>query len=1712
MAFSVDTTAPEVPSIPVLRDDVGAMTGAVVAGGATDDTTPTLSGTTEAGATVDLYDNDTKIGTVTADENGAWSFMPETPLSDGDHSLTVTSTDAAGNASAASVPLAFTVDTTVPSAPAISGLTDDVGATTGAIPSGGVTDDAMPTLAGTTEAGATVELYDNDTMIGTVTADENGAWSFTPETPLADGDHSLTVTSTDAAGNTSEASAPVTFTVDTSIPEAPAVGELSDDVGATTGAIPSGGVTDDATPTLAGTTEAGATVDLYDNDTKIGTVTADENGAWSFTPETPLADGDHSLTVTSTDAAGNTSEASSSLPFTVDTTAPAGVTGLTVTDDVGAAQGALSDGGVTDDSRPEFGGQAEAGSTVEVYDNGTLIGQVEVAEDGTWRLEPAEALADGAHAFTTVVVDAAGNRSEASAALNVTLDTSAVLVQIAEIVDDVGTITGNIVPEGMTDDATPQINGTGTSGSTITVYDGSTALGTTVVDANGAWSFTPPTALSEGVHSITATATDLNQNVSDPTPAFALTVDTTAPSMPTIDAISDDVGIVRGELAAGDATDDDRPALSGQAEAGAVVDIHDNGAKIGQAIADDNGIWSFTPAEPLAEGAHAFTVTAVDAAGNASAPSSQFAIVTDYTSPDGASLAITDVSDDVGRIVGSIVVGGVTDDDTPTIEGTAAAGSLVTIHVTDSAGARDIGTAMAGADGRWSMVPTVPLLPGENILSAVEMDAAGNASPHSPPYTIVIDKSAPMSTPAITGISDDTGGSDSDFVTTDRTLVIHGVLASALASGHTVEVSLDDGASWQMATVDADRLNWSFDNAASTLADGTYTVHARVVSAAGVNGEETAQAITVDNRGPTNLVTLDLAADSDTGVSSTDNRTSEITPTVQGQVASGSHALDALTVTVFEDANGNNVMDGEDRVLAANIAVEADGNWSASIPSLPPGTYKLMASAVATSGAAGTVASLDGNDARLVIAVDEPQQIHGDTAGFQLGWDVTTAGDFNGDGIDDLLVTSQWADTPGRANSGASYILYGTPGGLPKIHTIGEVTPTTGLKILGSRAGDRMATAINPIGDFNGDGYDDVVLASHWQDKAYVIFGNQTNAWQAGTLDLNAIDAGDNTHGFVIRNPGSTATARGQDSWFGIGAGGGGDFDGDGYKDLLIGNRQAGDSARGEGFLLYGGAGDGTGTGWHNITMVWPAGETSTWQFPAGIRGTVISAPYAGTMGVANVQGVRSVDLGDCINTVGDVNGDGVDDFVISDPRAENVMSYGYGGSAGTAFLIYGRAGGLPSQIDLNTLAATDGIRIHAQHYEWLGSATANESGNAIQALGDINGDCVGDFALAASYSEPGDPGRVWVIYGKQGGYASDLYLDAYNTQNAQVGYRGTNFTSEHGFLIVNEKSSPPSGPGTTYQQNQQTQSSTLERFGSGIRALGDVNGDGIGDFVIGATNADRPGRGTGDDAGAAYVVYGREGGFDASVWSIKEVVDDPSKGLVYRGAFANALLGSGVTIGDWNGDGLSDVAVTADGDDANGTNAGVLNIYYYIPQFTQSFTAGDDVLTATSAKDLLVGGRGNDTIADIGAADYVNGGDGADTVRLASTNFLAVNGGTGVDTLVMDGHGATLDLKALGNRVTGFEIIDLGTNGGNALVVHEDDVKRMGGTDLVATDGNRQMVVRGDATDSVQLVSGAGTAWTDAGTKVVGGIGYHAYISGANEVLTDERVHVTLM
>ncbi|WP_423196816.1 hypothetical protein DFLDMN_000343 [Cupriavidus sp. H19C3] len=397
----IDAAMPLTPAIVTVLDDVSNVTGSVTNGGETNDARPTISGTIDTtggglgggvgvgnGVMVDIYDNGMKIGTVSADETGRWTFVPMTPLSDGLHSMTVTATDEVGNTSPPSGTFAFTVDTVVPAAPVVEDAIDNAGTDTGPVPAGGTTDDTTPTLNGTTEPGDIVDIYDNGTKIATVIADETGAWSFTPATPLAEGEHSLTVTTTDEAGNVSDPSAPVEFTVDAGLPPKPVIAGATDDVGSITGTISVDGVTDDTMPTLNGTTEPGDIVDVYDNGTKIGTVTADETGAWSFTPETPLADGEHSLTVTTTDEAGNVSEPSAPIAITVDTTVPTTPAIAGATDDAGTITGSIPADGVTDDTTPTLNGTTEAGATVDVYDNGTKIGTVTADETGAWSFTP----------------------------------------------------------------------------------------------------------------------------------------------------------------------------------------------------------------------------------------------------------------------------------------------------------------------------------------------------------------------------------------------------------------------------------------------------------------------------------------------------------------------------------------------------------------------------------------------------------------------------------------------------------------------------------------------------------------------------------------------------------------------------------------------------------------------------------------------------------------------------------------------------------------------------------------------------------------------------------------------------------------------------------------------------------------------------------------------------------------------------------------------------------------------------------------------------------------------------------------------------------------------------------------------------------------------------------------------------------------------------
>ena len=191
--------APVAPTIASFSNDSGVAGDHI-----TNDSTPTLTGTAEANATVKVYDGATLLGTTTANGSGAWSFTTAT-LANGAHSLTATATDAAGNTSAASTAMSITVDTVAPT------VTESLASDTGSSASDHITSNA--TLTGTGDPNAVVHFtVDGSAIAGTATADGSGAWSFTP-TGLADGTHTIVASETDAAGNTRTTS--FSFTLDT---------------------------------------------------------------------------------------------------------------------------------------------------------------------------------------------------------------------------------------------------------------------------------------------------------------------------------------------------------------------------------------------------------------------------------------------------------------------------------------------------------------------------------------------------------------------------------------------------------------------------------------------------------------------------------------------------------------------------------------------------------------------------------------------------------------------------------------------------------------------------------------------------------------------------------------------------------------------------------------------------------------------------------------------------------------------------------------------------------------------------------------------------------------------------------------------------------------------------------------------------------------------------------------------------------------------------------------------------------------------------------------------------------------------------------------------------------------------------------------------------------------------------------------------------------
>lgn len=410
------------------------------------------------------------------------------------------------------------------------------------------------TVSGEAEAGSTITIKDpSGNVVGEGKADSDGKFSIDLTAPQLSGER-LTVTATDDAGNTGPSA-----TIDAPnipLPDTPAITAAIDDAAPLTGTLSNNQFTNDNTPTLEGTGSAGTVIHIYANGQEIGSTTVDSSGSWRFAITSALADGENHFTAIATNVKGESSE-SARFTLTIDTLSPDAPRVELIADNTGLLTGPLQNNDRTDEAKPLFSGQGEAGNTITIKEGSTVIGSATVDENGRWTFTPTTPLSDGEHTFTVEQSDKAGNTSRVTTTPTIIVDTTP---------PDAATI-DNVTKDGTT------VSGTAEAGSTVSIYDpAGNYLGSTITGENNHFSITLNPAQTHGER-LEARIQDAVGNIG-PTTEFTAS-DSQYPAQPTILTVTDDAGAVTGLLKNGDATDDNRPTLSGTAEPGSTISIND---------------------------------------------------------------------------------------------------------------------------------------------------------------------------------------------------------------------------------------------------------------------------------------------------------------------------------------------------------------------------------------------------------------------------------------------------------------------------------------------------------------------------------------------------------------------------------------------------------------------------------------------------------------------------------------------------------------------------------------------------------------------------------------------------------------------------------------------------------------------------------------------------------------------------------------------------------------------------------------------------------------------------------------------------------------------------------------------------------------------------------------------------------------------------------
>jgi hypothetical protein len=719
----IDNTPPVAPSVaPDMT--AGTDTGSSNTDNNTSDTTPDFTGTCTNGETVTLFVDGIARGSQVC-SGGTYIITPTTPISNGLHNITTTFTDPAGNQSGPSPILPIVIDTTAPSAPSTPDMT--TATDTGASNTDNITSDTTPDFTGTCTNGETITLYVDAVMVNPTAVCTGGTYTISVLSPIANGNHAITTTATDLAGNTSSPSSALNITIDNSIPTTPT--SAPDMTAATdTGASNTDNITSNTTPTFTGTCTTGNIVTLYIDGTAITPTQTCTGGVYNITPSTPLTNGNHSVTNTETNPAGTTSSTSPALSITIDNTSPATPTtapDMTATTDTGSS----NTDNTTNDNTPDFTGSCTPGETVTIFIDGVANGSQVCNAGGTYTITASPAISDGPHSVTIKATDPAGNQSAASPALGIVIDTSAPTAPSSAPDMTPGTDSGSSNTDNNTSDTTPTFTGSCTTGDTVTLFVDGTAVAPSVVCTGGNYSITPTSPISDGNHNITTKFTDPAGNQSATSPALAIVIDSTIPT--TLGAPDMTASTDTGSSNTDNNTNDTTPDFTGTCTNGDTITLYVDGTPITPTTVCSGGTYSITPTNPISNGTHSITTTATDTAGNTSTPSTPLSITIDTTAPTAPTAPDMTAATDSG----SSSTDNITSDTTPDFTGTCTNGETIKVYVDGNA----ITPTAVCSGGTYTITPSTPLSNGNHSITTTATDPSGNESPQSAALAITID-------------------------------------------------------------------------------------------------------------------------------------------------------------------------------------------------------------------------------------------------------------------------------------------------------------------------------------------------------------------------------------------------------------------------------------------------------------------------------------------------------------------------------------------------------------------------------------------------------------------------------------------------------------------------------------------------------------------------------------------------------------------------------------------------------------------------------------------------------------------------------------------------------------------------------------------------------------------------------------------------------------